>query len=97
MGKLLGYNGIFGKNSLSLIAHSVKISATIKFLVKEVTRSLVQLHNLVGEFIFLNNIIGTPIFKYILCEGILDGVCMFKNSVGKLTASSLLLTISMKK
>jgi hypothetical protein len=37
--------------------------------------------------------IGTPTFSDILYGGIPDGVCEFKNSVGKYTNFSLLITV----
>lgn len=79
--KIVEVNSIFSKNIFSPLRHPVKISASITlFFVREVTQSLVALHNL-GEFKFLNNIIETLTFNNILWGGISDGV-LFKNFIG---------------
>ncbi|XBI84545.1 hypothetical protein VPH35_092836 [Triticum aestivum] len=75
-----GQRGIRGRNTLLPACCPSTISASMAFLWKPRTTSLVPLHNPLAGSMFLNSITGQFNFSLSACGGSLLGVRLFRNS-----------------
>ncbi|XBH90983.1 hypothetical protein VPH35_082494 [Triticum aestivum] len=80
MSLLDGHRGIRGRNTLLPACCPITISASMAFLSKPRTTSLVLLHRPLARSMFLRSMIGQLSFRLSACGGRPLGVNPFRNS-----------------